>query len=197
MKYKKKFDLKKLITLLIILCSIVLVVLYNIVKNKEKEQNILEVESEIVRDRYLKLNGFGVFFEKYDGNLRSSDVSSKFEELITKDLPDIYSKTKDLNDTELEEYFNSNNFRIKSDLGIKNVSDFKKLITDIKETNVDIEQWDKLDVLKDTFVNDSDLEDYSYVEFEVTNTDGKKIRYSAYVSKIATKEIVYIISIAK
>lgn len=190
----KKLILKAVIILFTI-CVILLVILIAVFRKKQNEPIVLKQSVNTRTDRYLKLGGFGIFFEQYNGELTSSEISKKLEQITTQNLPEMYNEIKNLDEDERKNYFENNSSQIKSDFGIKEYNEFYDFIHKIEQTGIDIKQWDSLMVSKESFKNDSDVLDYAYVEYEVSYNSQQKITYSMYVSKIKTKKTNYIINI--
>lgn len=190
----KKFNLKKIIILLIIFCIVILIYLINIVKEKQKF-HVTELKSYTRTDRYLKLNGFGIFFEQYNGYLKTSEISGKLEKIITEKLPILYTQVKEYDRKELENYYNNHSKELESDFGITDVSLFVEFINNVKNTNIDVTTWNELNVLKENFKDSSEKNNYSYVEFDVMYENDNIIKYSLFVKKVQNAEPVYIIDV--
>lgn len=190
----KKGNLKKIIVLLIIFCIVILIFLINSVKEKQKF-HVTELKPYTRTDRYLKLSGFGIFFEQYNGYLKSSEISGVLEKIITNKLPKIYDDVKNYSENELESYYNENITTLKSDFGINDVTTFINFIEKIKKTNVDINTWNELDVIKESFIENSQKNNYSYAEFNVIYENNSIIKYSIFVKKVHNSEPVYILDV--
>lgn len=148
-------------------------------------------------DDVLNISGFGVFFDKYDGDLKSSTIASYLEQITTVDLPKLFNEVKNYDEGDLEIYYNSNSDFIKQMLGIEDVSTFKQFVKNIKHRNIDLNNWYRLDLLKETFVNNTDKTNYAYIEYEVSFKNNEKIKYSLYVTKKENIKPAYIINIIK
>lgn len=193
---------KNIVLILIIICLLILIVIgiaYTINQNKEKQQidNTTPTVLEPKEDDVLNLSGFGVFFDKYSGHLKSSDIAKKLEEIVTEKLPKTYSIVKDYDDTTLGSYYDKNENQIKINYGIESSEEFKNFISKIKQSNIDINQWYRLDILQDTFVDSSDLRGYSYVEFLVKFKSDQELRFSLYVAKTKNFVPTYLIDIVE
>lgn len=192
---KDKKLILKVVIILFTICVILLVILIAVFQKKQNEPVVLKQSINTRTDRYLKLGGFGIFFEQYDGELTSSEISKKLEQMTTQTLPEVYAKVKDLNEKTRKDYFDNYSSEIESDFGIKEYNEFDNFIHKIEETGIDVEQWESLMVIKESFKNDSDVLDYAYVEYEVSYNNEQKITYSMYLSKVKTKKPNYIINI--
>ena len=104
---------------------------------------------------------------------------------------------KNYDEGDLEIYYNSNSDFIKQMLGIEDVSTFKQFVKNIKHRNIDLNNWYRLDLLKETFVNNTDKTNYAYIEYEVSFKNNEKIKYSLYVTKKENIKPAYIINIIK
>lgn len=187
MKSKKT----KIILLLIIILFILLIgTIYYLNKVKEKTKF-----DDPKTDGVLNLSGFGIFFEKYSGELKSSEIASDLDSLTTDYLPNIYNKVKKYKNKKLEEYYNDNKNRIKKDLGIESFSEFSEFINKFKELGIDLNTWYRLDLIEETFKDQSDKSGYSYIEYEVSFKNDDKLRFSLYISKKSNKTPKYIINI--
>ena len=186
----------KIILILIVICLIGIIVLgYNL---REEEQKAVIPVAPVLdpkEDDVLNLSGFGVFFEKYSGNLTTSEVSKKLDEITTTILPQIFETVKNYNENELTTYYNENAGMIKESFGIQSKEDFSKFIEKLKLTNLDLNTWYRLDLLKDTFVDISEKNMYSYVEYEVSFKNEQKIKFSLYISRNSNHEPLYIIDV--
>lgn len=189
----------KILVILMIICLIVLIAiilgLNKIKKNEpvEKGKPIID----ITKDGILNLSGFGVFFDKYSGHLKSSEIANKLEEITTKSLPEMYDNIKEYDEINLEKYYSENSISIKGKYGIENFEEFLNFIVAIKETNIDLQTWDRLDILTDTYIDESNKADYAYVEYEVTYSNSKKIKFSLFISRKANVFPTYIIGLVK
>lgn len=190
---------KKIFLMLIIICLIVLTTLILSLQIQKRKTNYVVHSSGVGprNDRYLQLSGFGVFFDKYKGELSSSDISSKLENITTKEIPELYDTVKEYDDDELKNYYNNNINNMKLLFGKSNYSEFLSFIELIKAQNIDLKTWERLDILKETFLSKCDKEGYSYVEYDVTYSNSGKIRFSLYISKSENQLPVCIIDIVK
>ena len=193
----KKNKRRKIIFILIILCLIAAVILgiiyYKVKKEKEQTGKPLTPVVDPKEDNVLNISGFGIFFEKYSGHLKSSEIAKKLDEITTKLLPSMFDEIKDYDDKQLENYYNSNNLVIIKDYGISDFNEFSIFIRSLKEVNVDLSTWYRLDLIKDTFKDNSDKEGYASIEYEVSFKNDQKIKFLLYVAKNASINPTYII----
>lgn len=180
---------KNLITLIIILIILLGILIYFF--NKLSNSSQINAKSEGV----LNLSGFGVFFDKYSGEFKSSEIAADLEDLTIEYIPKIYNNAKKLKDNKMEEYYNESKNRIKKEIGINDYSEFSVFINALKETKIDLDTWYRLDIITESFIDDSDKIGYSYFEYEVSFKNDEKIKFSAYVSKRKSKTPNYIIKV--
>ena len=184
---KKKY---RFILILIIILAILLVgLIYFLNKSTQIDYD------DPKNDGVLNLSGFGVFFEKYSGEFKSSEIASNLETLTIEYIPKIYNTVKKYKEDELEEYYNENKKKKKKNIGITDFSEFSNFINSLKESKIDLDTWYRLDLIKESFKNDSDKSEYAYAEYEVSFKSDEKIKFSLYVSKRKSKTPNYIISI--
>lgn len=194
---KSKLKIKKFIKIIIV-CIVVLVVLIFVLKQIDKNKPLVYPEKPTTdpkTDEQLNLSGFGVFFEKYTGELKSSEIAAKLEKIFTEQLPEIYNTTKKYNEAQLKSYYAKDNVRLKRSFGMYNSQKFSNFISKLKNINEDLNTWYRLDVLKDTFVDTSDKEGYAYVECEMAYQSEQRIRFSLYVAHDENKVPLFIIDV--
>lgn len=186
----------KNILILIVLCLVLLAILgtiyYNLKKNERKP--VIEV-LDPKDDDVLNLSGFGVFFDSYSGYLKSSEIAKHLEKITIDILPNMFDDIKNYEDEELEKYYNENSTNIINNFGIDNSETFLKLIHYLKNSNLDLNTWYRLDILKDTFNNISDKTNYAKVEYEVAFKNDQTLRFLLYVSKKITVKPTYIVDV--
>ena len=107
----------------------------------------------------------------------------------------MFDFTKDFNEEEISEHYFNNVNVIRDNLGIENVEDFTAFLQKLQALDEDLSTWYRLDILEETFEDESDKENYAYVEYEVSFKNDHKIKFSLYVSKVETIEPTYIIDV--
>lgn len=197
----KKSQKRKIILYILILIIVFLLILIIAMSNRNKkpiaQANPInnETDEDTKNDGILNLSGFGVFFDNYTGELMSSEIATGLKEITINKIPRIYKMIKDYNDSDLKIFYNNNKNSIQKMIGIDNEDDFVHFANGLKNSNVkNFGSWDRLDILTDTFKNDSDKNGYSYAEYEVTYKDNSIIRFSAYISKTSSNDVLYIIN---
>lgn len=190
---------KKIIVILLIICLIILMILgityYNAKKEKEQTGKPLTPLVDPKEDDVLNISGFGIFFEKYSGNLKSSEIAEHLDMITTTYLPEMFNQVKEYDTQQINEYYSNNADDIKDNLGIENVENFTSFLQKLKNLNEDLNSWYRLDLIKDTFTDESDKEDYAYVEYEVSLKNDNKLKFSLYISKSVTTKPTYIIDV--
>ena len=189
---------KRIFLVLFSICLVILVILVIILNNQKRQTGKpLTPYIDPKEDNVLNLSGFGVFFERYEGHLTSAKVAKKLDEITTKKLPETFDIVIKLNEEEFKNYFEKNKESIRNNFGIESVEELNTFIKKLNETGLDLKTWYRLDVLKDTFVNRSEKNNYAYVEYEVSFKNDQKIRFSLYLSKEAQLIPQYIIKVIK
>lgn len=180
--------------LIISILFICLILLLLVIKNNSTPKNSIQF-TNTKEDGILNFSGVGVFFEKYSGDFKASDVAKKLESVTTIYLPELINTVNDYDEIQLIKYFYQNQKNIKDVYGIKDYETFIKFINKINETGVDLNNWYRVDVNEETFLNDSDKKGYAYVQYSVSMKNDEKIEFSLYVSKSDKNSIPYIIDV--
>lgn len=177
----KKFKIGIIILTLVILTSCILIKLITL-KTSYSDGAKVSADGRTENNQLL-LNGFGVFSEKYSGNLKTSQISEYFQKNIKEDLPNLYKDIKKCNEAKLKEYYEKNITYIKSNFGITNFEDFKEFSMKVQNINTNLEKWYKININKESFVDNSDLNGYSYVEYNVEYEDNSILNFSTYITQ--------------
>lgn len=195
---RSKSNKKKIILIVIILVILISLMILIVSNRKEKpiaQANPLVNEIDTKTDNILNLSGFGTFFDKYTGELKSSEIAKGLKEITINKIPRIYGMIEKYNKSELEKFFNNNSSSIRNMVGIDNQEDFVKFAQGLQNAKVDFNKWDRLDIVTDTFVDESDKDGYAYAEYEVTYINDTVLRFSVYVSKSSTDDVLYIVNV--
>lgn len=195
-KRKKRIFLV-LFSICLVLLAVLGIIYYSLNKEKEQTGKTLTPTIDPKEDEVLNISGFGIFFEKYEGHLTSSKVAKKLDEITTEILPEMFDTVKNYSKEEIKIYYEENKDSIKSNFGIERFEEFNEFTEALKETELDLKTWYRLDILKDTFVNRSEKNNYAYIEYEVSFKNEQKIKFSIYVAKGADVIPQYIIKVAK
>lgn len=201
MKKNKKAINKKIIIIMIILCIILLIVIPIVlhkykryrVLNSGKYKEVREVKDP-KEDGILNLSGFGIFFEEYTGEIMSSDIAYKMEEIVTKKIPRTYDYIKDYDTDELYIFYQNNQRSIYNMYGIDNSDDFIKFGKTIQIGKDNLNDCYRLDVIEDSFNNESEKEGYAYAEFTSSYIDDSTIDFAVYIAKSSDITPQYIIT---
>lgn len=184
---------RKVIVTLIVLCAILLgSILFYIKSQEQKMKTSIDGRTEA---NQLLLNGVGIFSDKYTGELKTTDVMKKIKEVTSKDIVDLYGHIKRYDEKKLENYYNENKSKIKKSFGINDVKKFIEFAQKIQSSNRNFKKYYKVDIIKESFIDNSDKKGYAYVEYTETFEDDTKLKYSIYVSHKEDKDILYIIDI--
>lgn len=198
-KYSK--SKKKRLIILAIIVILILAILVIVMSNRREDPvahaNPLIAETDTKNDGILNLSGFGTFFDYYTGDLMASEIATGLKEITINKIPRIYKAIKDYNKSELETFYNNNSNSIKNMVGIDNQEDFIKFALGLQEANVEFGKWDRLDIVTDSFKDESDKPGYAYSEYEVTYRNDNIIRFTGYIAKSSTTDVRYIINVAE
>lgn len=193
MKKNKKLHRNILIAILImILILIILTIILMVVKNNIDPKTKLE---DLKGNDVLNLSGFGIFFEQYTGEYKSSEIASHLENVTVDQLPQLYKDIKYANDNKLEKYYKDNLSNIKKYYGKRNLAEFLDFAKKVKKINTNLDNWYRLDVNSDSFINESEKKDYAYVEYTVSFKNDDTLNFSVYIAKKLNKNVSFIIDI--
>lgn len=187
MKYKNK------IILVIIIMFICLIGIFWGIRDTSPKNSRKFIDPK--EDELLNFSGVGVFFDKYSGDFKSSDVAKKLQKVTTIYLPELINTVEDYKEIQLIKYFYQNQKTIKEIYGIEDSETFVNFVNKVKSTGVNLNDWYRLDVDKETFTDNSDKKGYAYVEYSVSMKNDDKIYFSLYVSKSSKKTVPYIIDV--
>ena len=194
---KKVKKLRILIVVFLILL-VVTIISYKKIINKDKKEVVsinINKNIDLKTDGVLDIGGLEIFHTDFTGELELSEIAKSLIKITEKHVPKIYNMTKDYNDSELTTFYNNNSNSIKNMVGIDNVNDFIDFCKKLQNRKIDLTKSYKLDVLMDTFEDESSKEGYAYSEYEVSYMDDSIIRFSIYVAKSSTISPQYIIGI--
>ena len=189
-----KFKIKLLIVVIFLILTIILIKKFN--KPKEYISHTpVHQEIDTKKDGILNLSGFGTFFDHYTGELKSSEIATGLKEITISKIPRIHKIIKGYNKEELETFFDNNGKSLKNMVGIDNKEDFVQFAQGLQKVKVDFNKWDRLDIITDTFVDVSTKEGYAYAEYEVKYQNDEKIKFSVYISRTATADVLYMVNV--
>ncbi|MBE5805548.1 MAG: hypothetical protein E7313_02360 [Clostridiales bacterium] len=124
-----------LIVSIIILVTLIFVLINysNKIKMKSLDKN-MQTE-ELLLDKKIYPSNFTEFHLKYNGLINTSNIYSRFYEIINVDIPKLYLDINNFkSDTDIVNYFNNQKY-INNSLGIDNINDFKKMIKILNNFN--------------------------------------------------------------
>lgn len=175
----KKFKILIIIFIILAICTFIGLITIKTLYN-ERPKVAADGRTE---NNQLLLNGFGVFSEKYSGNLKTSQISEYIQQNIKEELPNLYKNIKKCDEATLKEYYEENAMYIKSNFGITSFENFKDFSKKVQNVNVNLKKWYKVNINKETFMDNSDLKGYSYVEYDVEYEDNSILKFSAYITR--------------
>lgn len=191
----KKTKQRKMINILIIILALVIIISVIVFKKSKRIPSTPIENNNYLKEKKLNLSGFGIFFDEYSGVQKASEVAKKLEEMTTTFIPEVYDIIKYYNDAKIEEYYQNNVDNVRIMFGIDNSKSFKKFAKGLQNAKVDFNEWERLDILQETFLNDSEKVGYAYTEYEVTYKNSTTIKFSLYINRLATEDIEYIINV--
>lgn len=143
----------------------------------------------------LLYSGIGVFAEKYTGYMSRADISDRFKMMVTEELPQMYSDLKNKSENEISKYYKENKPKLKENYGFKDESDFISMLEILRNKNINLNEYEKLSVDMNSFKDTSEKPSYSYVEYDVSYSNGDSIKFSTYISKKQSIKPTFIIQI--
>ncbi len=186
--------------ILMILLAIVLIIIVTIIVKKitaiRAEQNVRPtlVNGKSVEGQLL-FNGVSVFSEKYIGYMTRKEITDRLKKMITEEIPEMNKEFSKNDDKEITEYFKENQDYLKENYGFTSEEEFRSFANYIINSNIKYKEYDKLIVDSETFKNDSDNNNYAYVEYTVTYLDNTKINFETYIAKNRYMNPLFIIRI--
>ena len=172
------------------ICIVLIIILMVCIKIKEKQNNEL---ISTVSEGTLLLGGMSIFSEEYKGELESSEIRQKIQELIKEDIPELYKETKKYDDEKIKEYYSEHTSEIKKKFGIKNETEFVDFANIIKKAKIDFNKWDKVEAKPETFVSKLENENYAYIEFDTIYKDGNKMSFALKIANTTINSLRYIL----
>lgn len=183
---------KKKIVIGIVICFVLLMILSFLMSIEKENQNESSMDGTTLEGQLL-FSGMSVFSEKYIGDIKTSEITQRMQELIKKDIPELYEDIKKYDESKLKEYYSENTVEIKNKFGMQSENEFINFANVIKETDVDLNAWAKLKFNRESFIENSENTNYAYVEFEVIFKDEEKMTFSMYVAnrKIMSPQFIF------
>ena len=195
---EQKVKKVRILIVVFLILLVVTIISYKKIINKDKKEVVsinINKNIDLKTDGVLDIGGLEIFHTDFTGELELSEIAKSLIKITEKHVPKIYNMTKDYNDSELTTFYNNNSNSIKNMVGIDNVNDFIDFCKKLQNRKIDLTKSYKLDVLMDTFEDESSKEGYAYSEYEVSYMDDSIIRFSIYVAKSSTISPQYIIGI--
>lgn len=167
---------KKIITgilvciFLIIILSLLIIVI-----------NVLSTDENTVEGQLL-FSGMGVISENYTGDFETKEITQKLQEIVKKDIPELYENIKKLDENKLKQYYSDNKKELKETLGIQSEDEFITFSNKLSQIKIDINSWQVVKVNRESFLAKSEKANYSYLEFDIVFKNGEKISFSSYIA---------------
>lgn len=130
----------KNIRIILIISIIILVILIFVLINYSNKMKMKQLDNnikteELLLDKKIYPSNFSEFHLKYSGLMNSSNIYSRFYEIINVNIPKLYLDINNFkSDTDVVNYFNNEKY-INNSLGIDNINDFKKMIKILNNFN--------------------------------------------------------------
>lgn len=186
--------MKKKVIIIVVILILCILLGVGYVKIKENSATKVGADGRTEKDQLL-LNNIGGISEKYSGDYKTTEIMKKMQKLTKENIPKLYDDIYKLSDEKLEEYYNNNSSDIKDNFGKKDYEEFKEFADKVKQTEANLDKWDKLDVDVDSFKKESNK--YSYIEYVVTYNSGSEVRYGIYIANRSAIKPGFIIDIIK
>ncbi len=179
---------KKKIIIGILICIILLITLSLLIKvitGNPTGGNTLEGQ--------LLFSGMGVISENYTGEFETKEITQKLQDVVKKEIPELYKKIKKMDENKLKQYYNDEKNELKEIFGIQSEEDFIAFSNKISQTKIDLNSWDKIKVNRESFVAKSDKNNYAYLEFDLLFKNEEKISFSLYIAnrKLALPHFIF------
>ena len=149
MKSKKQHNKKILIiicllSILLVICVGILIY-YSFINTTISPQKQLEyINGEEWQDE-LYPDGMPALFRNYSGSLTCQNIGKSFDYVVNIIIPQYAKILTNFNQTQIEEYFETNKEMIRCDIGITNKEDFynliKKVQISVKSDNIEFEKF--------------------------------------------------------
>ena len=187
---------KQAIVIILIAFILVLLIICGGTIKKKQYGKMPETIDGKTEEGQLLYNGVGVFVEKYTGYIISSRKFTilTFKTMITEEWPEMIAELKNADDKKINEYYEKNKKELEENYGFKDVDSFINMINTLRDRDIDLSKYDKLDVNKETFGDTSDKPNYAVVQCKVMYPEDNSIKFKAYISKKKSIKPSFIIS---
>lgn len=185
---------KKKYAIIIALClCFILILIVN--KSINKLENPDSIDGKTAENQLL-LSGMGIFSEKYNGELKTKDITEKLNDITKLEFPKIYNEIKEFDNTELDTYYEQHKEELQNVFGKSSIEEFQEFSKNLQKiTDINLDSWYNLVINKETFKNVSDKQGYSYFEYRVNYENNKIINFSMYISREKNTVPTFIINI--
>ncbi len=183
---------KKKFVIGILICFALLILLFYMVNEEnEKPSDVVLDGSEL--EGVLAFSGMSIFAENYTGEFETKEITAKLQEVVKKDVPELYENIRKLDEKEIKKYYNDNKMSIKNKFGIQSEEEFINFSNKISQTKIKLNTWDKVKIKKETFLSQSDKTNYAFVELDIVFESEERMSFSMYVAnrKIMTPQFIF------
>lgn len=185
MKNKK---VKKILILLVIcillLFSLLLFILFNSELKAQRELNVTLISNEM--DEHLELpKGLYKLIEIYKGELTTEIISKQYNKIAKVFIPKYYEDCKNLNDSELNKYFNKNKKVIYIELGYETYEEFNKFIKELSNLTGNKLVFESYEIPIDS-IEKTDIGYSAYISIKYENNE--TITFNSNISRKAEKD---------
>ena len=184
MKRRKPLDRKAIIFILI--CLILLIILCVFLINRLRNPKpVYEDPVPVETDEWLGYNN--TVSDVYEGDVDSLEIHNKIKQTFEIYLPIMKDDLITFNtDREIENYYTKNEEDINDELCIKNVEEFKKLISELENIGEDIENINYCEFQEGSYQKQ---DNYEVITFRVAYGDDKTITFDAYIYGFVDREL--------
>lgn len=184
---------KRTFTIAIAICLVLLSIFaFILIDHNRKPSDVVIDGSEM--EGVLSFSGVSVLSENYDGDIETKEMTQKLQELVKKDIPELYKNIKKMDEKGLKKYYNDEKVGIKEKFGIQTEEEFISFSNKISQTEINLNTWHKVKIDPKSFIEKSDKTNYVYVEFDVIFKNEEKMRFSMYVANRKLMSPQYIVS---
>ena len=125
-------------------------------------------------------------YEVYKGKIASSKINNRIHFIVSVMLPEIYENVNAKTKEEVKEYYEKEQERIYSVLGIKTFDDFYLFIKKALESDCDFSNYDSLTYTKGSYEKQGDEE---ILKFKIKYEDGKRLNCIMYINSLSIEEV--------
>lgn len=183
---------KKKVVIGIVICFVLLIVLNSLINVEEEDPTAGSIDGTTLEGQLL-LSGAVIFSEEYVGDIETTEIRQKIQELVKVDIPELYENIKKHDENEIKKYYKEKEVELKNKFGIQSEDEFVNFANKVKQSNIDLNSWREIKVNKESFIDRSEMANYAYVEFDVIFEKEQKMTFSLYIAnrKIANPQYIF------